>query len=167
MSMKGHLLAAAKEVFDRWEALLAGLDEQQIGTPLAPSPWTVKDVVSHVRAWQSRSIARFEAAAQNREPEYPQWSGEKDPDAAEDPERTNAWIYETTRDQPWHDVYWGWRGQFMRLLEIADTIPERELLDSSKYPWLKGYALADVLLGTYDHHQEHLEKVQAWLQERK
>ena len=39
------------------------------------------------------------------------------------------------------------------------------LLDAGCYAWLNGYALADVLLGSYEHHQEHLEKLLARLQQ--
>lgn len=31
------------------------------------------------------------------------------------------------------------------------------------YIWMNGYSLADVLLGTYDHHQEHYDKLVDWL----
>jgi hypothetical protein len=49
------------------------------------------------------------------------------------------------------------------MLELAETIPEMKLLDHSGYAWMNDYSLSDVLIGTYDHHQEHYEKLQAWL----
>lgn len=37
-------------------------------------------------------------------------------------------------------------------------------MDSNRYPWLKGYALSDVLIGSYDHHhEEHLGPLLEWL----
>jgi hypothetical protein len=52
------------------------------------------------------------------------------------------------------------REQFNRWEELlAEQISERDLLDSSRYAWLEGYSLALVLRASYDHHQEHLEKL--------
>ncbi len=167
MSMKQHLVDAVRDEYDAWEELLSGLKQERIVAPDLPNGWSVKDVVAHVRAWQSRSVARFEAAAQNREPEYPNWPASKDPDSEESPDATNAWIYETYRNYRWPDLYDAWSKQFLHLVELARAVPELELLDSDKYKWMNGYSLADVLLGTYDHHQEHLEKLQEWLQEAK
>jgi hypothetical protein len=37
-------------------------------------------------------------------------------------------------------------------------------MDIEKYPWLKGFALFDVLQGSYEHHHiDHLEPLLAWL----
>ncbi len=163
MSMKDHLLAAMREEFDQWEKMLAGLKQDKIIAPDLPNKWSVKDVVAHVRAWQSRSLARFEAAANNHDPEYPNWPGGADLDSEDSPDRINAWIYETYRNYRWPDMYQGWRDQFLQVIKLVEAMPERELLDSDKYKWMKGYSLADVLLGTYDHHQEHYEKLQEWL----
>ena len=49
------------------------------------------------------------------------------------------------------------------MLFRSEALAEPTLLDASRYAWLNGYSLADVLLGSYDHHQEHLEKLLARL----
>jgi hypothetical protein len=167
MDMKEHILAGLREEFDRWEELLTSLSEEQISTPLLPSNWSTKDVIAHVMAWQQRSIARVEAALNNQEPEFPRWPTELDPDAEGNTEPINAWIYETYRDQPWSKVHEDWSKGFQRFLDSANKISERDLLDSGRYPWLKGYPLAYILLASYDHHQEHLEKLQTWLEEHR
>ncbi len=159
MNMKQHILAALNEEFNRWEELLAGMNEEQITTSLLPSELPIKDVIAHMMAWQQRSIARLEAALLDREPEFPNWPAELDPEAEENTDPVNAWIYESYRDQPWSSVYQDWRAGFQRFLEAAEGISERDLLDAGKYPWLKGHPLCLVLLGSYDHHQEHLEKL--------
>jgi hypothetical protein len=167
MNMKDHVLMALREQFNRWEELLASLSAEQITAPLSPSDteWSVKDVIAHLRAWQQRSIARLDAAQLNRDPEFPRWNADSDPDAHGNTEQVNAWIYETYRDQPWSTVHKNWREGFLRFLELGDGIPEKDMLDSGRYPWFEGYPLAFVLIASYDHHQEHLDKVLAWLYE--
>jgi hypothetical protein len=164
MNMQEHILAALREQFDLWEATLAGLSEEQVTTPLAPSDWSIKDNVVHLWAWQLRSIARMEAALNDREPVFPAFlSGVAAVDQG-NVDDLNAQIYETYRLTPWPQVHRDWRTGRLKFMELGGMISERELLDGGKYPWLGDLALADLLLGSYDHHLEHLEELLAWLE---
>jgi len=163
MNMQDHVLAALREQFARWEEVLASMSEAQIITPQLPANWSIKDEIAHLRTWQQRSIARLEAAVANREPEFPQWGPAIDPDAEGATDQMNAWMYEAHRDQSWSTVQANWRAGFLQFLELGKVIPEKELLDGGKYAWLEGHPLAFVLVASYDHHQEHLEKLLARL----
>lgn len=163
MNDKKQILTMLKEEFNRWEELLAGMSEAQIIAPHLPDNLSIKDVIAHLRAWQQRSIARLEAALLNREPEFPDWPAGLDPEA-DDVDQINAWIYETYREQPWSRVYRDWREGFLRFLELGEAIPEKDLLEAGRYPWLEGHPLSSILLGSYEHHQEeHLEPLLAWI----
>lgn len=164
MNMKEHILAALKEQFDRWEELLTSLSEEQITIPRFDANWSIKDVVAHLWGWQQISNARMEAAKFDRAPHFPNWTAELNGDWEENATQTNAWLYETQHAKPWSEIYQNWRAGFLKLLESAAPIPEKDLLDGSRYSWLKGYSLAFVLVASYDHHQEHLEKLSAALQ---
>ena len=172
MYMKKHILAALREEFDHWEKVLASLSETQIMPVLPPAELSVKDEIAHLWAWQQRSIARLAAGLNGGEPQMPIWWPDATvtrPDATDAHEittnRVNAQIYETFRDRAWSEVYQQWRAGFLRFLELGEAIAEPTLLDADRYAWLSGYALADVLLGSYEHHQEHLEKLLARLQQ--
>jgi hypothetical protein len=39
------------------------------------------------------------------------------------------------------------------------------MMDESRYAWMEMRPLVLILIGTYDHHQEHLDKLLAWLKE--
>ena len=157
MNDKQQILTTLREEFNRWEALLAGLSEEQITAPQLPANWSIKDVIAHLRAWQQRSIARLEAALLNRAPEYPTWPAQFDPEAEGEPHDLNAWLYAAYRDQPWSSVHRDWREGFLHFLELGEAIPEKDLLEAGRYPWLEGYALFAVLQGSYEHHREHAE----------
>ena len=157
MSDKQGALSALRQEFDRWESLLASVSEAQVTAPAFAENWSIKDVVAHLRAWQQRSLARLEAALHNREPVYPAWPEQLDPEAEGQPHDLNAWLYEQERDTAWADVHQRWRAGFLRLLELANTIPEDALADKATFPWLEGYALMDVLQGSLEHHREHAE----------
>jgi len=170
MYMKTHILAALREEFDHWEKVLAGRPETQITAVPQAGELSIKDEIAHLWAWQQRSIARLEAGLNGAEPKMPAWWPDVTvtrPDATDAHEVTtnqvNALIYETFRDRAWADVYGQWRTAFFHFLELGEALAEPALLDASRYAWLNGYSLADVLLGSYDHHQEHLEKLLARL----
>jgi hypothetical protein len=163
MNMKEHILAALREQFKRWEELLAGMSEKQITTAHSPSGWSTKDEISHLWAWQQRSIARLAAATLDREPDFPKWPAELDPNVDENTDKINAWIHETTRKDPWSKAYLDWKIGFLRFLELGEKIKEKDLLDESKYTWMKGAPLAFALLSSYDHHQEHYDGTVDWL----
>jgi len=165
MNMQQHILAALREQFNCWEELLAGMSAEQITAPLLPSNWSIKNVIAHLWAWQQISIARMDAARQDREPEFPKWVAELQTDWEDNANQTNAWIYETYREQPWSKIHQNWREGFLRFLELGEGIPEKDLLDASRYLWLEGRPLAFILIASYDHHQEHFEKLLAWLRQ--
>jgi hypothetical protein len=159
MNMKQHILAALQEVLDELEARLAGLSEAQLTQLPAGAQLSIKDEIAHLMAWQQRTIARVDAARLDREPQFPQWPANLDPEDYANTDPVNAWIYESYRDQPWPKVHQDWRAGFQRLLSLAEDIPERDLLDESRYPWLNGHPLALILIATYDHHREHLDSL--------
>ncbi len=165
MKMKEHILAALREQFARWEKLLDSLSDEQIIAPRFDDDWSIKDVILHLWAWQQISVARMEAALRDEEPKFPRWVAELSADWEENANQTNAWIYETYHEKPWPEVYQNWREGFLRLLESGEPLAEKDLLDGDKYPWLKGHPLAFVLIASYDHHQEHLEKLLIRLEE--
>ena len=105
MSMKGHILAALQEQFERWEELLAGLREVQIDAPQFELNWSIKEIMAHLWAWQQISIARMEGSMLDREPEYPQWITNIGEDWEENADRVNALTFENNHEKPWSEVY--------------------------------------------------------------
>jgi hypothetical protein len=71
--MKEHILAALREQFESWNELLGNLSEKQITAPRFDLDWSIKDVVTHLRAWQQISIARTESGVLDRVPQYLGW----------------------------------------------------------------------------------------------
>jgi hypothetical protein len=106
----------------------------------------------------------MEAAALDRDPVFPEWTAALPGDWEEDADQTNARIHETYHARAWPAVYQSWKEGYRRLLESGERIAEKDLLDAGRYPWLTGYSLAFVLVASYDHHQEHFEKLVDWLQ---
>ncbi len=164
MNVKLEIMAALKREFHRWDDLLAELKEDQVAEPLEDSEWTVKDLVAHLLAWQQVTNARLNAALRDELPVYPDWQIGLDPESEGTLDKFNARIFQTFQNQPWEEVYWSWRDGFQKVINLADQIPEANLLEEDKFTWLPGHALIAVLDGTLaHHHQEHLEALLAAL----
>jgi hypothetical protein len=158
---KEALVTALKEVFNQWEETLASLSEAQIIAPDLPQSWSIQDVIAHLWAWQQISIARTQAVQRQHDPEFPEWPIEINPESEGNVDIVNAWVYENNHTQPWSKVHEKWRNGFLRLIEVAEAVPEEEIFRRGKYPWLGDFDLAAVFQGSYEHHHEHLEELQA------
>ena len=157
MNEKVQIITTLRDEFNRWDGLLTGISEEQIAASNFIGLWSIKDIVAHLTTWQQISVARMEAARYSREPEYPKWPPEYDLESEDDVDKINTWIYGIHHERPWSDIHREWRERYLRFLEFGDTIPEIDLLDRGRYPWLKGYPLSAVLHGSYEHHEEHLK----------
>jgi hypothetical protein len=166
MNMKDHILAALREDFENWENLLSELSEEQITQPRFDLDWSIKDVVAHLWAWQQISIARMEGGLQDRGPEYPKWIVTSMQNWEEDSDRVNDLTFENYHQKSWSEIYQNWRSGFLRFLDLGNQISERDLLDGDRYRWLHGYSLAFILVASYDHHHEHIEKVRNALEKQ-
>jgi hypothetical protein len=165
MNEKEKINTMFREVFDRWEELLAGLNEEQITAANRIGELSIKDILAHLAAWQQVSLARMQAALQNQQPEYPGWPPELDTVHETNLDQTNAWIYQTYRSQAWPAIHKEWRERFLRILEIAQSIPENDFLETGRYSWLDEYPLSAVIKGSCEHHQEHLDSLLALLRQ--
>ena len=162
MDEKTQLITDLDKVFNRWEKLLGSLPQEKITEPDRIAEMSIKDILAHLTVWQQISVARLYAALDNEVPVYPAWHPdarhpEFDPDSDEGTDRMNAWIHAAYRERSWSDIHTEWKERFARVLELAKSIPEKDLLETGKYDWLPGYPLSAVLLGTLEHHQEHLD----------
>ena len=162
---KRRILGKLQEEFDRWEKELSTLSEAQVTTSRLPNGWSIKDLVAHLMAWQQVTVARLEAGQRSEEPMLPGWLEGADPDA-EEVDALNARIYEIYQHEPWARVHRAWRDGFANVLKLGAAIPEEDLENPEKHPWLKGYPLMAVLEGTYEHHHDdHLEAFLAHIQQ--
>lgn len=167
INRKDQILTLLKDDLNRWENLLAGLSEEQLTARRLPGGWSIKDVLAHVMTWQKRSISRVDAALHRQSPAFTGWPEGLDPEADEDLEQVNAWIYQTNSDRPWEKVYQDWKTGFLRFIDLCAAVPEDDLLQPGKYAWLGGEPLSLIPESSHGHLEEHYESLTTWLGEHK
>jgi len=143
----------------RWREFLEGLTEDQISQQLSTESLSIKDKVAHLHAWQQLSIARLEAAIQGHDPILPDWLVSEDPDTG-DVDQDNERIYQMYRDNRWQDILDQWRTGFEYFIGLCKRIPVENFFTVGVYAWLPNYAIADVMIGSLEHHREHFDSLQ-------
>lgn len=163
---KSALLEQIEREQSFWKQLLAEIGEARMLEPGATGDWTFKDVVAHLNGWRSITLARLDAAQHGHAPAAPPWSADLDED--EDVDQINDWIKRENRDHSLQAVLKEYSDSFQRMRAAVTARSDRELTKLDHYPWLEGYALADVITRSFGHlHEEHEPVLRAWLNQGK
>ena len=71
-------------------------------------------------------------------------------------------FFQRTANNPGQVVYQNWRNGFLHFLELGEAVPETEMFAFELFPWMAGYSFSQVLIGSFNHHEEHREHLQEW-----
>lgn len=160
---KSAVLDQIERERERWERLLAGVDQERMLQLGATGDWTFRDVVSHLNGWRRRTLDRLEAARDSREPAPPPWPAGLDEYHEADIDLINAWLEQTGRATSPREVIDEYSRSFERLRATVEAIPEPHLFDPGRYPWMRGEPVAAALTHSYEHLHEHEELLAPWL----
>lgn len=154
---KSQVIEKLQSARAEWEALLTTVGAERLETPGVTGDWTVKDVLAHMNAWQSRPLAWIEAIRSGAKPAPPPW-----PRGGGDDE-TNAWIYEHNHARSASSLVAEWRETSAQLLAEIRALSEAQVTET-KYEFLNDQTLAAALEGnTWEHAHEHAGYVREWL----
>jgi hypothetical protein len=161
---KYDLLETLQTRHARWDALLAMVSEERMIQPSAADQWSVKDIVSHVTAYERWLVEWLTAASQNT---FPPPSPLDDADV----ERRNARVFELTRTMSLVDVMNDSRQTFAELIEIINSVPD-EYFDHPgsaewfmKPYWSKMNNVPDAVINlSADHYDEHIPSIKTWIE---
>ena len=159
---RAALLATMRGLRADLDRVIAEAGAARIAQPGSFGELSFKDLVAHLTGWRLRTAARLEAGLRHEEPISPwpaQLSEEHDLDAI------NRWFFEASRDQPVADVLRESHDTFDRVAHAIEALPEADLLQPGRFPWLGEWALGPaVVSGTYSHyHEDHEPEIRAWL----
>ena len=158
---RAGLLEAIHSLRNDAEAVFAEAANRPDPSPAADEGWTVKDILAHLTAWRQLTAARLEAALHGGEPAMP-WPAPLDEER--DLDEINRWFFETNRDKPLAEIARESRETLDRVERAIAALPERDLLEVDRFPWLAGSAVGPaVVSGTVEHFREHEPEMRALL----
>ncbi len=153
---KDTLLNNIQKGYNEFEALLVSLSEAQMLTPEVNSPWSVKDNIAHLAAWQDYLLSHLEGLLAGKEPpEFMPGS------ITEDEE--NELIYQQNKNRPLAEVLAAYRASYQRVYTTVQALSEEAL--NAPLPWrANGNPVWLFIAGnTYGHYQEHGTIIRDWL----
>lgn len=156
-SSKQGLQAVLWRMRAELERLTAEAGPGRMDLPGAMGEWTLKDAIAHLTAWRWWSVARMEAAVQGGgEAPVPPWGDDLSEEDEAGVDQINQQFFERDRAKPVAQVLRESRETLDRLEATLLALSDEQIFEVDRYPWLEGYALADVVLGSAGHlFQEH------------
>ncbi len=140
-----------------FQTLLAVLSEAQMTTAEVNGSWSIKDVLTHLTAWQRAMVDRLHAAARNEKPALTNLTDEEI-------DRLNEQFYQEGKSRPLAEALTDFRTTYLQIVGAVQALPWEDLADAQRFAWLNGTSLWRYVAGdTYEHYQEHIETIQEFL----
>ena len=140
-----------------FQTLLAVLGEAQMTRAGVNGGWSIKDVLTHLTAWQRATVDRLQAAARNEKPALTDLTDEEI-------DRLNEQFYQEGKARPLAEVLTDFRTTYLQIVEVVQALPWEDLADAHRFAWLNGIPLWRYVAGdTYEHYQEHIESIREFL----
>ena len=157
---KSELLAALKTEREKLLKLLDGLpDDAYLEPGVVGSEWSLKDVLSHITAWESELVTLLAFTRRGQRPKIE--IGSHDTDAL------NAKWHAAFKDRPLDRVLTDFHGVRGQTTHQVESLTEEQLAESKKYPWLNDTPLWKwIAEDSFEHDAEHAVDIQAWLKRR-
>ena len=148
------------------EELLSSLSPAQMTAPVLDDDWSVKDSLAHLAAWENMMLDWI--GSYQRGQLVQRWAPgfEIDGDnGAQQMHRYNAYLFEQHRARELADVLDDFRETFMRVAATMEALSDAEIFDENHFPARSGSPLLDLIIGdTYEHYDEHIGWIRAWLE---
>lgn len=161
---KKELLEILRTRRGQWNSLLDSVGDARMAQPGVEGHWSMKDVISHITAYEGWLVEWLAAASLNGFP------GPSPLDDA-DIERRNARVYELTRSMSLQDVLSDAHQTFIKLLKIIKALPDKYFDDPQSAEWfMKPYwskmkTVPEAVINlSVDHYEEHIPAIQIWIE---
>lgn len=148
---KSEILAAIKLEWAALEQVLNRLNEAQLLTSGVTGPWSVKDILAHIVAWEKVMLDRMEGVLSGQPLKYPPIRNNEDVD------NFNHNAYLENREHPLSAVQLEFLTVYQGFLTVYEALEEAALTRPVPWDWasddLRLWHI--VIANTSDHYQEH------------
>jgi hypothetical protein len=155
---KAELVQAMLVEYQKLDALLKTLTEDQMCLPEVCGLWSVKDILGHLYAWQQMVLSWYRAGVRGEDVKTPasdlKWS--------EIP-LLNQRIYEQYRDVSLNELKARFAASHGEIFETLKSIPEEELITPKFYSWPKSTPLLSYFVSsTSSHYLWAYNEIRRW-----
>jgi hypothetical protein len=140
----------------------AQLSDAQMTHPGVQNEWSIKDILAHISFWHRRMSYLIDCALRG-EPFTGLRNEGEDGDAAID--RVNAENEAANKHRPLAEVRAEYTQAYEQALASVSRLADNDLGTNSQRSMFLGGSLLELIAGdTYEHYQEHLPAIQAWVE---
>lgn len=140
---------------------IAGLPDEAMLEPGVNGDWSVKDILTHISAWEAELVKLLWQARQGKKPTTIHFSEDRDID------QTNLTWYNERKDRPLELVLEDLQAVRKQTLRRVAEFTEKELNDPQAFKWLRDYPLWEwIASDSFGHGPEHIAQIKAWRQAR-
>jgi hypothetical protein len=159
---KSELIAEMRREWGLLETLLNGLSEAQMIEPDAQGPWSIKDMLAHLSAWEKMLLDRLGAALSRQPAQFPPILSD------DDVHRCNAQFFAESQERSLTAVLLEFRSLYTEVLTVVEALDEDFLIHPMPldYPLDNLIAWQIIRSNTGEHYQEHRLALEAWLKGR-
>jgi len=151
---RDHVLLALKDSRMKMETALRGLTDEQLLEPGVIGEWSVKDLLSHLTAWEAEVVTRLAKlqAGKKIQSVVP---------ADDTIDSLNAKWYQAHKDRDLDRVLADFHGVREQMIRQVESLNDKQL--ALPLPWSKTDTIENLIAwNSYDHEPEHAEQIQKW-----
>ncbi len=156
---KKEILEQIREARGALLTAIEGLSDDAMLRPGVVRLWSVKDILSHLNAWESELVtALSQLDKPNHVPEIVK---------IDDIDEWNEEQYRASARRPLDVVMEDFNGVHKHLLKAVEALDDDTLENVRKFPWMEGEPLWYLIAENgYWHEQEHAEEIRRWRKEQ-
>ena len=158
---KEHIIRLLQTERRRLKQNLAGFSTEQMDQPGVIGEWSIKDVLAHLADWEAHMPVWVNAARQG--------------DRVAEIEAGLSWtqfdefnqrIYERHKGQSVDEVLAYFDQVHLGFMEMVDAMPEDEMLERKRYPFLDKGSISDWLSAYAGHDRWAKTHIRKWSKRR-
>lgn len=159
---KTELTTAMQNGYTAFEKLLEQFNESQMTIPGVNNEWSIKDILTHLAAWQGRIASKLEAISAQGESSQTDLVDWTDADL----ERINAQIFLLNRERSLAEAWQDFRSTYQRIYAGTERLSAEDLFQPQRFSWANHPLWESIADNTFGHYAEHTPPIEAWAQTR-
>jgi hypothetical protein len=160
---KKELLDGMETEYRLLKKCIGALDEQDLELPGVCHEWSAKDVIAHLVEWKKMFLGWYEEGLRGGNPRTP----------AEDLKWNqtpvlNERIYQKWKHERLEVVLAEFEATYVKMLEVAQAIPQEKLFRKGLYSWLRVWPLSRwIAASTSSHYRWARTRIRRWANSRR
>jgi len=153
---RDEIVDALEEEREKFLAVIDGLSDEALEEPGVVGDWSVKDIIFHLSMWEADLIQFLWQFSQGEKPTTAGFLGQSI-------DEINASWQELSITRSLAQVLGDFKAVRTQTHRRVRTIPEKDLNDPERYPWLEGRHLWEWIAGdSFEHEAEHAVQILEW-----